>query len=139
MNTKRLAAGTVAGAATWTAAGYVMFGVIFANFYAYALSAGSATGVLREPVLPWAVGLAALSYASLVTLAIGAYAGAPTVGTGLRIGAVVGFLVWFTADFMLYGISHVLNVRSILIDPLLEIVPSAIAGGVIAVVLGKIR
>jgi hypothetical protein len=57
----------------------------------------------------------------------------------MTIGAVVGFLVWFTADFMLYGISNVLNLTSVLIDPLLELVPSAITGGVIALVLARIR
>jgi hypothetical protein len=41
--------------------------------------------------------------------------------------------------FMLCGINNVLNLTSTLIGPLLEHVPSAIAGGVIAVVLGKIR
>lgn len=40
---------------------------------------------------------------------------------------------------MLYGISNVLNLTSALIDPLLEIMPSAVTGGVIAVVLRKVQ
>ena len=39
---------------------------------------------------------------------------------------------------MLYGISNVRNLTSTVVDPLLELVPGAIAGGVIAAVLGKI-
>jgi hypothetical protein len=139
MTAKRLAIGTVAGAAALSATGYVVFGIVLANFYAYALSAGSATGVPREPMLFWAIGIGALSYSALLTLAIGSRAGSPTLGAGIKIGAVVGFLVWFSADFILYGISNVLNLTSALIDSLLEVVPSAIAGGVIAVVLRKIR
>lgn len=139
MTAKQLAAGTVAGAATLSVTGYIFFVIVLGNFYAHALSAGTATGVARESLLWWAVGLGALSYGGLVTLAIGSRAGSPTIGAGIKIGAVVGFLVWFTADFMLYGISNVLNLTSALIDPLLEVVPSAITGGVIAVVLRKIR
>ena len=119
--------------------GYVMFWALFGNFYAYALGAGSATGVARESPLIWAVALGALSYSALLTLAIANCATSPTVGAGFKIGAVTGFLVWFAADFFLLGISNVLNVTSALIDPLLEVVPSAVAGGAIAVVLGRLK
>lgn len=139
LTAKRLAIGTIVGAGTLLAAGYVVFGLALGNFYAYALNAGSATGVLRQPFLFWAVAVGALSYGALLTLAIGSRPGSPTLRAGMTIGAVVGFLVWFTADFMLYGISNVLNLTSVLIDPLLELVPSAITGGVIALVLARIR
>ena len=139
MTGKQVATGTVVGAVSLSATGYVIFGMIFRDFYASALGAGSATGVPRESPLVWAVALGALSYSALLTLAIGSRAGPPTVGAGIKIGAVVGFLVWFTADFMLYGISNVLNVTSALIDPLLEVVPSAITGAAITVVLRKVQ
>jgi len=139
MTAKQLAAGTVVGAVTLSATGYVMFWIVLGNFYAYALKAGSATGVARESPLVWAVALGALSYSALVTLAIGNRIGSPTMGGGVKVGAVIGFLVWFTADFMLYGISNVLNLTSALIDPLLEVVPSAVTGGAIAVVLRTVK
>jgi hypothetical protein len=60
-------------------------------------------------------------------------------GAGIRIGAVVGFLLWFTADFMFYGLSNVGTLTSTVVDPLIELVPGAVAGGVIAIVLGKPR
>jgi hypothetical protein len=139
MSARDLATGTVVGALTLSATGYVMFWAVLGNFYAYALSAGSATGVPRESPLIWAVALGALSYSMLVTLAIGNCAGSPTIGAGIRVGAIIGFLVWFAADFFLYGTSNVLDLRSALIDPLLEVVPSAVAGGAIAAVLGKAK
>ena len=126
------------GAVSLCASGYLIFGMILANFYADALAAGSATGVPRDAPLVWAVALGALSYGALVTLAIGSRGGSPTVGAGIKVGAVVGFLVWFTADFMLYGISNVLNLTSAIVDPLLEVVPSAITGGVISAALRKV-
>jgi hypothetical protein len=103
------------------------------------MSSGSATGVQRDPQLLWAVALGALSYSALVTLAIGSRAGSLNIGAGIRTGAVVGFLLWFTADFMFYGISNVGNLTSTVVDPLLELAPGAVAGGVIAAVLGKSR
>jgi hypothetical protein len=136
MATKRLATATVVGAVTLSATGYAIFGVAFRDFYTYALTAGSAAGVPRQEPLLWAVALAALSFSTLLTLVIGSRE-RPTTGSGVAIGGLVGFLVWFTADLMLFGISNVLNLTSALLDPLLEIVPSAAAGGAIATVLRK--
>jgi hypothetical protein len=139
MDAKRFVIGTLVGGVTVLATGYLIFAMApFRNFYAYAMNAGSATGVAREQPLVWAVALGALSYGALITLAIGSRASSLNVGAGMKIGAMVGFLLWFTADFMFYGISNVGNLASTVVDPLLELVPGAIAGGVIAVALGKI-
>jgi hypothetical protein len=139
MTARNLATGTLVGAVTLSTTGYVMFWGVLGNFYAYALGAGSATGVPRESPLIWAVALGALSYSALLTLAIGNCASSRTITAGIKVGAVTGFLVWFTADFFLYGISNVLNLTSALVDPLIEVVPSAVAGGAIAAVLGKFK
>jgi hypothetical protein len=119
MTAKQLAAGTVVGAIVLSASGHFLFEIVLADFYAYALTTGSATGVQRESPLLWAVALGALSYGALVTLAIGNRGGSPVARTGIKIGAIVGFRA--------------------LIDPALEVVPSAITGGAIAVVLRKVR
>lgn len=137
MDTKRLVIGTVVGGVVLFATGYLIFEMAFGSFYA--ANAGSATGVAREPQLVWAVALGALSYGVLVTLAIGSRAHSLNVGAGMKIGAIVGFLLWFTADFTLYGITNVGNLTRTVVDPLLELVHGGIAGGVIAVVLAKIR
>jgi len=139
MDARRFVIGTLVGGVTVFATGTLIFAVApFRDFLAYALNAGSATGVAREPQLVWAVALGALSYSALVTLAIGSRARSLNIGAGIKIGAVVGFLLWFTADFTFYGISNVGNLTSTVVDPLLELAPGAIAGGVIAAVLGKI-
>lgn len=139
MDTKRFVIGTLVGGITVFATGSLIFAMPpLRDFMAYAMNSGSATGVAREPQLVWAVALGALSYSALVTLAIGSRARPSNIGAGIRIGAVVGFLIWFTADFMFYGISNVGNLTSTAVNPLLELVPGALAGGVIAAVLGKI-
>jgi hypothetical protein len=132
MYAKQLVIGTLAGAVTVLATGYLIFTAALGNFYAYAMNAGTALGVAREPQLFWALALGALSYAALLTLVIGSRGSDLTIAAGIKIGAIVSFLLWFTADFMLYGISNVGNLTTAIVDPLLELVPGAIAGGVIA-------
>lgn len=137
MDTRRLVIGTLVGGIIVFALGYLIFDLAFADFYA--ANVGSATGVARDPQLVWAVALGSLSYAALVTLAIGSRAGSSNIGAGVKNGALVGFLLWFTVDFILYGVTNVTNLTRAVVDPLLELVRGGIAGGVIAVVLGKIR
>lgn len=140
MDAKRFVTGTLVGGVAVLASAYLIFAMApFRDFYAYAMNAGSATGVAREQPLVWAVALGALSYSALVTLAIGSRPGSMNVRLGMKIGAIVGFLLWFTADFMFYGISNVGTLTSTVVDPLLDAVPGAVAGGVIALALGKIR
>ncbi len=139
MEAKRFVIATLVGGVTVFATGTLVFAIApFRDFLVYAMNAGSATGVAREPQLVWAVALGALSYSALITLAIGRRADSLNTRSGIKIGAVVGFLLWFTADFMFYGISNVGSLTSTVVDPLLELVPGAVAGGVIATVLGKI-
>ena len=136
MDTRRLVTGTLVGGITLCAVGYLIFDLAFAAFYS--ANAGSATGVARDAQLVWAVALGSLSYAALVTLATGSRAGSSTIGTGVTIGAVVGFLLWLTVDFILYGVTNIANLTRTVVDPLLDLVRGGIGGGVIAVVLGKI-
>ena len=137
MHAKQLLIGTVAGAVTVLAIGYLIFTAALGDFYAYAMSAGSARGVPREPQVFWAVAVAAIAYGALLTLVIGSRGSCSTVGAGIKIGAIVSFLLWVTADFMLYGISNVGNLTTTVVGPMLELVPGAVAGGVIAAVLRR--
>ena len=72
MDIKRLIIGTVVGGITLYILGYVIWHMLFAEFFA--ANAGSATGVTKDPQVIWAVGLGILSYAARLTLAIGTWA-----------------------------------------------------------------
>ncbi len=136
MDIKRFIIGTVVGAITLYILGYLIFDLAFAEFYA--ANAGSATGVVRDNQVVWAVALGTLSYAALLTLAIGTFAGSATIVDGLKIGVIVGFLLWFTVDFIFYGIFNISNLTLTFVDPLLELIRAGITGAVIAAVLGQI-
>ena len=140
MDAKRFVIGTLVGGVTVFATGTLVFALPpFRDFLANALVAEPGTSVARGPQLLWALALGSLSYGALIVFAMGSRGNSLNIGSGVRIGAVVGFLLWFTADFMFYGISNVGTLTSTLVDPLLELIPGAIAGGVIAAVLGRIR
>ena len=140
MDMKRFVIGTVVAASTVAVIGFSLFALPpLRSFYLYAMNAGSATGVAREAPLIWAVFVGALSYGALVTFAIGSRSGRVGVAAGMRIGAIVGFLLWCTANFMFFGISNVGTLTSTLIDPLLELVPGAMAGGTVALVLDSLN
>ncbi len=81
--------------------------------------------------------LGGLGYAALVMCAMGNRVGSPSIGTGVKIGAIDGFLLWLTADFTLYGLTNIANLTRTVVDPLLEIVHGGIGGFFIALVLGR--
>jgi hypothetical protein len=132
MNAKRLLIGTGAAAITIVVAGMAIFSLPpLARLYGDALTSGSATGVPRQVPVLWAAALGAASYGALVTLAVMGRTCRQTMTAGVKAGAVVGFLLWFTADLMLYAISNVGSLSTLLIATVVELIPGALAGGVI--------
>ena len=137
---RRLATDILIGGAAVLVVGYVMFTLPpLRDYYARALTAGSAMGVARDQPLWWAVAIGACAYSALVTLAISAQVAPVSPLKGLGIGALVGALLWITSDFMLHGVSHVGTFATALIGSMLEMVPGAIAGWVIAILEGRRR
>ena len=136
MDAKRFLAGTVVGGIVLYAFGYLIFTVGAASFYA--ANAGGATGVVRPAEIMWAVALGAFAYAALICYAMGARTASGLSG-GAKVGAIVGFLAWFTVDFILYGVSDVANLTRTIVDPLLELVHGGIGGAVIGLVIAKMK
>ena len=134
MCTKRLAIATLVGGIVMYAVGYLIWDIAFAEFFA---SSGS-DKVARETAFIWPQILGTFSLAALVTLGVGK-GNQSSIAEGFKIGATVGFLVWFGVDFIRYGHQDVLSLTATIVDPLLEIVRSGIGGAVIASVLGRVE
>jgi uncharacterized membrane protein len=132
MDAKRFAIGTIVGGVVLYLTGYLIFDVVFANFYT--ANAGSATGVRRDVQLVWPMVLGSFSYAALISYAMGNRAQSSTIGEAVKVGAVVGFLIWFTVDFTFYGGTNLGNLTRTVVDPLLEIVHGGIGGGAMVLV-----
>ena len=137
MDIKRLVIGTGAGGIALFILGYVIWNMLFTDFFA--ANAGTrVTGVAKDPQVMWAIAVGTLSYAALITLAIETRAGSTTIVEGLKVGAIVGFLMWFGADMIIYGVWNLSNLTATIADSLLELVRGGIGGAVIAAVLAKI-
>jgi hypothetical protein len=135
MDGTRLAAGTVVGGVTLFVLGYLIFDVALGDFYV--ANSGSATGLWRNAPLWWAAILGTLAYGALITFAIGNASGASSPAACATVGATVGFLLWFTADFIVYSYMDMATLTRTVIDPLLEAVRGGVAGAVIAVALAR--
>ena len=136
MNAKQWVIGTVVGAVVIFAVGYVIFDVLLGDYYA--ANSGSATGVIRDEPVVWALVVGALAYAALIIYAMRAQAGSVNLVSGMKVGAIVGFLLWATADYSLYAITNMNNLSVTVLDPFVEIVHGGIAGAVIGAVLPKV-
>lgn len=136
MDSKRFALATLVGGLVVWGVGYLIFNMAFGGFYD--ANAGSATGVDRAANLQWAVALGSMAYAALITYTLGRRNGAFSLSEGVQVGAIVGFLLWFTVDFVFYGSTNLMNLTRTIVDPLLEIVRGGISGAVIAMVLARV-
>jgi len=136
MNAKQLAVGIIVGTLVSMIVGYVIWDVLVADFFASNM--GSATGVMRDTQLLWAVIIGTVSYTALIALALSAQSGELTIAGGLKVGAIVGFLVWFSVDFILFGVMNVNTLTIAIVDPILEAIRAGITGAAIAAVAAKL-
>ena len=136
MDIKRISIGTLVGLVVLYALGYLFWGMLFVDFFA--ANEGSATGVERESPILWAMILGTLMYAKLVTLALESRGGNLSLVDGAKVGAVVGLLLWGTADFVLFGLTNLSTLTGAIADTLLEAVRAGVAGAIIALVLTKV-
>lgn len=136
MNAKQWVIGTVVGGIVVFGAGWVIFEMLLGDYYA--ANAGSATGVDKDPPIMWAVVVGALAYAALIIYAMRAQAGSANMVSGMKAGAIVGFLLWACADFTLFGITNINNLTITMLDPFVELVHGGIAGAVLGALLPKV-
>lgn len=134
MSAGRTVAAVVVGAAVLYGVGWLLFDKLLMNYYA--ANVGTATGVMRDTQVLWAMIVGYLLYAYAIIFALRFRTGSGSAGYGFMIGAAVGFLIWGTVDFILYGVSNMNNMTLTFVDPLVEIVHGGIAGAVIAMVRG---
>jgi hypothetical protein len=136
MNAKQWVIGTVVGAIVVFAIGWVLFEMLLGDYYA--ANAGSATGLDKDPPIMWSLAVGALAYAALIIYAMRGQAAAVNMVSGMKVGAIVGFLLWATADFSLFGVTNMSNLTITLLDPFVELVHGGIAGAVIGALLPKV-
>ena len=129
MTLQRLALGTVVGGLVLFLLGYLVYGVLFASFFA--TNVGTATGVTREPFNFVALLLGQLAFAAILTM-IFSWSAVRSAGQGAKIGALAGLLFFLGIDLTLYATTNVHNLAASLVDALLAALLFAVSGAVIA-------
>ncbi len=134
MDGKRLLTGAVVGGIAMFALGWLVFELAFGSFD----DAGSnlPAGVVRDTRILWAWAGGSVALAVLVTFAL-TWAQATSFGSGFKVGAIVGFLVWLGVDLLRYSGIDDLTLTVTLLDPVLEIVRTGLVGAILAVTLNR--
>ncbi len=125
---KRVLIAVFAGGVTYALLGALIYAFILAGFYEANL--GSATGVLRELPVSWAMVISQLGLADLVTYVF-LHADVGTASDGLKAGAIFGLLFGIAVAFDLYAVTNWSNVTVAFVEPFVTAVRMALGGPVI--------
>lgn len=132
MTTQRIVLGTIVGGLVLFLLGYLVYGIIFADFFA--ANAGSASGVTREPFNFVALAIGQLAWGAILTLIL-SWAAVSSVGAGMKVGALAGLLFFLGIDLTLYATTNMQNLMASLVDPILAAVLFAVTSAVIVSVV----
>ena len=131
MTTQRFAIGTVVGGLVLFFLGYLIFGVVFADFFA--ANAGTATGVQKEPFDFVSLAIGQLAWGAALTLILG-WANVSSVGQAARVSAIVGLLLFFGFDLTMFATTNNSTLLATVVDPILAAVLFGVAGAAIVAV-----
>ena len=134
MTLQRLLIGTVVGGIVLFFAGYLIFGIVFADFFAQ--NAGTATGVAKEPFNFVALAVGQLGFAAALTLILH-WAAVRSVGRAVAVAAVSGLLFFLGIDLTMYATTNTQSLTATLVDPILAAALFAVGGAAIAAATGR--
>ena len=134
MTTQRFAIGTLVGGLILFFLGYLIFGIVFRDFFA--ANAGTATGVEKMPFDFVSLAIGQLAWGAALTLILG-WASVSSVGQAARVSATVGLLFFFGIDLTMFATSNTQNLKAAVVDPILAAALFGVAGAAIAAVTRK--
>ena len=136
MATKKIIWAGIAGGIAFFLLGWLFYGILLAGFFE--ANAGTATGVYREmdDMIMWAIFVGNLFTGFLLAIIMGSWSKVTTPLAGAKVGAIVGLLMTAGFDFTMYGASNLMTMTGGIGDIITMGVMSAIAGLVVAWVLG---
>ena len=134
MTLQRLLIGTLVGGIVLFFAGYLIFGIVFADFFAQ--NAGTATGVPKEPFNFVALAIGQLGFAAALTLILH-WAAVRSVGQAVTVAGITGLLFFLGIDLTMYATTNTQSLTATLVDPILAAALFAVGGASIAAVTGR--
>lgn len=133
MNFQKFLIGTLVGGITFFLLGYLFYGVALADFFSkHALAPMKP----MNEIVWWALFLGNLATGALLTYIFLKLGNVHSFGTGIRIGAAIGFFMSLGFDLIGFATANSLDGKGTLADVVVGTLMMAIGGGVIAAVLG---
>lgn len=136
MNTRVLLA-AVAGGLSFFLLGWLLYGTLLVDFFRN--NAGSVQNLDKTPMELWAIALGNLCSGLLLAMIYDRWAAITTFSAGARAGAWIGLLMALGMDLVMYGTTNISNMAATLVDPFINALMTAFAGGVVGWVLGMRR
>ncbi len=135
METKKIILGGIAGSITLFLLGWLLYGMLLANFFAS--HPGTVTGFERgdADMLLGYIFLGNLAQGFLYAIVLG-WANINTAGAGIKAGLIMGLLIDLGFGLVMYGTTTLMSRTALLGDVATFTVMSAIACAVIATVMG---
>ncbi|MBK8879480.1 MAG: hypothetical protein IPN74_13305 [Haliscomenobacter sp.] len=138
MSTNKILLAGLAGGVVYFLLGWLIYGMVLASFM-NGQSTPEGMAVMRpdEGMIFWAMIVGNIAGGMLLAVIFGRWANISTWQTGAMAGAVIAGLMAMSYDFLLYGTTNMMTLTGILVDIVVYAVMGAIAGAVVALVLGS--
>ena len=137
MNTNKILIASLAGGVVHFVLGYLIWETAFGGFFAS--NTGSATGLMKDPPVFWAIGIGSLAAGALLAVVYGRWASIKTFSMGATAGAIIGFLLGLSYDFISFGTTNAMSLTASVVDVVLSTIFMAVIGGVVGWTLGQVK
>lgn len=133
MNWNKIIIGGFVGGIAYFLLGWLFYGILWPTILPHE---PAFPDVMKEmpDLLPLFIGNISLGF--LLAFVFDHWASISTFQRGLKGGAVIGFLVAFGYDLILYGTTNLFGLKDLAIDVVIFTVMSAIVGGAVGYALG---
>lgn len=136
MNIKNLLVGSLVGGIVYFLLGWLAYGMLLASVFEIAEETRAA---IEKPFNMGAMFVSCLGYGILLTYIYERWANISTFSTGATAGAVIGALSALWINMSMFSMYNFVTMQNSLIDIVVHAVVSGLTGGVIALVLGKMK
>jgi len=137
MNSQKFVLGTLAGGITFFFLGYLIYGMALSSFYTQHTTAPAGAMKAMSEIVWWALILGNLASGALLTYIFLKMGNVNSFGSGAKTGAGIGFFLSLSMDLVRYATENSFDHTALIVDVLVGVVMAAIAGGVVAAVLGR--
>jgi len=134
METSKILQGGIAGGVTFFLLGWLVYGILLSDYSAANYNQCAAKPM--EDMVWWALMLSNLAFGFLISIVF-SWSNSKGAMDGAKVGGIIGLLVALSIDLSIFSMSNMFsNFSVVLVDIIVYSVMAAIAGLVVALVMG---